>query len=834
MTRLTFIGLLLLFCSLQTQGQYPKISAEVAQESARRKEAMERHSDEAWEKALPIIQQGESQGKPYIPWAAHPDDLPQADIPAFPGAQGGGMYSFGGRGGKVMVVTNLNDRGPGSFREALEAGGPRIVVFNVAGIIHLKERIRVRAPYITIAGSTAPGDGVCIAGDTVELETHDVVIRHMRFRRGQTWVGDRNDSIGGNPIGNIMIDHVSASWGLDENMSMYRHMYTTEDGQRLKLPTVNITIQNSIFGEALNTHNHAFGSTIGGYNATFHHNLWAHNAGRNPSIGMIYDFTFVNNVVYNWRHRTTDGGDHRSFYTIINNYYKPGPVTPRDDPIAYRIIRPDARRANPPVDDFGQAYVAGNITEANAQVSADNWAGGVQVKSIGEAVTVLKSIQAKAPYPHAYLEIESAQEAYQRVLTQSGATLPRRDRVDQRMVESVRTGQTTAKAGPNIRQQLSNPAYSEEKVDQLIHEVSLGLITDVNQVGGYPEYKGTPYADADHDGMPDDWEIRYGLDPHDANDSSGDLNGDGYTNIEEFINGRSPAIPTPRIDCPHQWKDLFSDDMSNAEQRYPIAVCDWMILKRQKLGAFERTHEIGADGLELDMGSLGQRVTFESKLGDPIERQRFLDEARQYDLEICSIAMSGFYAQSFAERPTVPRMIKDTIDTMKHMNVKVAFLPLGVPCDLAEHPELRSAVVERLRWAGTLAQDAGVVIGIETSLSAADEVKLLDEIDSPAIKSYFNVAQALKHGRDVCQELKTLGKDRLCQIHCTDTDGVWLENNPRLDMAQIKQTLDEMDWSGWLVIERSRDATRTGAGDVVWNYGANARYLKSVFQEPSN
>ena len=121
--------------------------------------------------------------------------------------------------------------GPGSFREACEAGGPRIVVFNVAGIIRLKDRIRIRAPYITIDGNTAPGDGVCIAGDTVELETHDVIIRHMRFRRGETWVGDRNDSFGGNPTGNIMIDHVSASWGLDENMSMYRHMYQPPDGR---------------------------------------------------------------------------------------------------------------------------------------------------------------------------------------------------------------------------------------------------------------------------------------------------------------------------------------------------------------------------------------------------------------------------------------------------------------------------------------------------------------------------------------------------------------------------------------------------------------------------
>ena len=331
------------------------------------------------------------------------------------------MYSFGGRGGKVFTVTNLNDSGPGSFREALETGGPRIVVFNVAGIIHLKERIRIRAPYITIAGSTAPGDGVCIAGDTVEIDTHDVIIRHMRFRRGATWVGNRNDSFGGNPVGNIMIDHVSASWGLDENMSMYRHMYQPEDGSNeQKLPTVNITIQNSIFSEALNTYHHAFGSTIGGYNSTFHHNLWACNSGRNPSVGMIYDFTFANNVVFNWRHRTTDGGDHRSFYNLINNYYKPGPVTPVDAPIGYRILKPESRRAKPPVDDYGRAYVSGNIVEGNAKVSADNWDSGVQVDSIGDPDTILKAIRADSPYPHAYLNIETASTAYKRVLADAG------------------------------------------------------------------------------------------------------------------------------------------------------------------------------------------------------------------------------------------------------------------------------------------------------------------------------------------------------------------------------------------------------------------------------
>ena len=335
MKRFSLISVAALTLIPSVRAQYPNVPKAVQDEANSRRAAADQRSDEAFAKALPIIKEWEAKGKPYLPGAAEPKDLPQAKIPAFPGAWGGGMYSFGGRGGKVFVVTNLNDSGPGSFREACEAGGPRIVVFNVAGIIRLKERIRIRAPYITIAGSTAPGDGVCIAGDTVELETHDVIIRHMRFRRGETWVGDRNDSIGGNPTGNIMIDHVSASWGLDENMCMYRHMYQPPDGgKELKLPTVNITIQNSIFSEGLNTYHHAFGSTIGGLNSTFHHNLWACNTGRNPSVGMYGDFTFANNVLFNWVHRTVDGGDHLSYYNIISNYFKPGPATPPGERIA--------------------------------------------------------------------------------------------------------------------------------------------------------------------------------------------------------------------------------------------------------------------------------------------------------------------------------------------------------------------------------------------------------------------------------------------------------------------------------------------------------------------
>lgn len=265
--------------------QYPQITKEAQAKIDSLEAVWTAHSDSAWAVAFPIVKQEAMEGRPYVPWASRPYDLRQASIPAFPGAEGGGMYTFGGRGGKVLTVSNLNDDGPGSFRWACEQGGARIIVFNVSGIIQLKTPIIVRAPYITIAGQTAPGDGVCIAGESFQVDTHDVIVRHMRFRRGNTHVWYREDSFGGNPVGNIMIDHCSCEWGLDENISFYRHMFSLGDkfGKR-KEPTVNVTIQNTISAKALDTYNHAFGSTIGGENASFMRNLWADNTGRNPSI----------------------------------------------------------------------------------------------------------------------------------------------------------------------------------------------------------------------------------------------------------------------------------------------------------------------------------------------------------------------------------------------------------------------------------------------------------------------------------------------------------------------------------------------------------------------
>lgn len=533
------------FCLLafnaQLFAQYPKITSEVAAQSSELLRKAEEASNAAWEKALPIIEKEAKEGKPYIPWAARPTDLPQAEIPAFPGAEGGGAYSFGGRGGKVIVVTSLEDSGPGTLREACEQGGARIVVFNVAGIIRLKSPLIVRAPYITIAGQTAPGDGICIAGESLWVNTHDVVVRHMRFRRGETWVGRRDDAFGGNPVGNIMIDHCSTSWGLDENISFYRHMFNPGDGSKeLKLPTVNVTIQNTISAQALDTYNHAFGSTLGGENCTFMRNLWANNAGRNPSVGWNGVFNFVNNVIYNWVHRSMDGGDYTALFNVINNYYKPGPLTPKNSPVGHRILKPESGRSKLGYYVFGRVYANGNIVEGYPEITKDNWAGGIQVQEQRNTDGYTANMKWDNPFPiENPFPIMTAQEAYNFVLENVGATFPKRDIVDQRVLEQVKTGKVYYAEGlnPDDFYQFEHRRLPKDSYKQ-------GIITDIKQVGGYPEYKGKPYKDSDGDGIPDEWEKKYGLNPNDPSDAVKDMNGDGYTNIEKFINGIDPTKKT--------------------------------------------------------------------------------------------------------------------------------------------------------------------------------------------------------------------------------------------------------------------------------------------------
>lgn len=553
----------LALCSVAGYAQYPQLSKEAKAKIDSMEASWAKHQAEVWKKCEPIIMKEHAEGRPYVPWAGRPTDLPQAKIPAFPGAEGGGMYSFGGRGGKVYVVTSLADSGPGTLREACEAGGARIVVFNVAGIIRLESPLIIQAPYITIAGQTAPGDGVCVAGQTFGVDTHDVVIRHMRFRRGETYAHHREDSFGGNPVGNIMLDHISAEWGLDENISFYRHMWHPgADYKAEKRGTVNVTIQNSISAKALDTYNHAFGSTLGGENCCFMRNLWADNSGRNPSVGWNGIFNFVNNVVFNWVHRSSDGGDYQAMYNFINNYYKPGPLTPKDSPVGHRILKPESGRSKLSYKQYGRVFATGNIMEGNERVTRNNWDGGIQIESQPNTEGYTEQMKANEPFAMPHVTIMGAQKAYEFVLDNAGAMFPTRDIVDQRIIHEVRTGEVyyekklpkdnpygdTSGLAEKSKAEDGSFKYRRSPKDSY----KLGIITDPRQMGGYPEYHGTPRIDSDGDGMPDSWELMYGLNPNDPSDASLDCNGDGYTNIEKYINGIDPRV---KVD----WRDLSNN-----------------------------------------------------------------------------------------------------------------------------------------------------------------------------------------------------------------------------------------------------------------------------------
>lgn len=279
------------------------------------------------------------------------------------------------------------------------------------------------------------------------------------------------------------------------------------------------------------------------------------------------------------------------------------------------------------------------------------------------------------------------------------------------------------------------------------------------------------------------------------------------------------------------WPGLSSPtpDVTVTEPDFQISVCDWMLLKRQKDGAVTLAKELNYDGLEVDMNSLSKNPTFLSRFkNNPEELMNYKRLAAMTGIKISSVAMSGFYAQSFALRDSYIEPVQDCIDVMKGLGVKVCFLPLGVTSDIAAHPELRPAAVERLRTVAKLAEKANVIIGIETTLDAAGDLALLKDIGSPAVKIYFNFQNPLRAGRDLHQELRTLGAENICMIHCTNTDKVWLENDPEIDMPAVKKTLEDMGWKGWLVVERSRDASQSR--NVKANYGANCAFLKKVFQ----
>ncbi|MAF11742.1 pectate lyase [Candidatus Poribacteria bacterium] len=454
--------------------------------------------------------------------SAFASDTPQ--VPAFPGAEGYGSVTRGGRGGRVLAVTNLDDSGPGSLRAACEADGPRTVVFRVSGTIPLERRMKIANPYITIAGQTAPGDGICLRGFPLSIDADEVIIRYLRVRFGDE-SGDDADAVSSRYHTNIIIDHVSASWSVDETMSVYH-------GE-------NITVQWCLIAESMYRSNHSkgahgYGGIWGSNHSTYHHNLLAHHTSRTPRFASGSGYTdYRNNVIYNWGYNSAYGGekqqqgnDRFDFSTInmVANYYKPGPATV-PGAVSRRIVSPSSRDE---ADDFGRWHVADNVVHGAPEVNADNWNGGVQPQHGGEHIA---AIRLDEPWESMPIGQQTAEDAYLSVLEHAGATLPKRDALDARIVEETRGGYATYE-GATYKQdrKVSDPSKPS------------GIIDSQTDVGGWPELKSAPApTDTDGDGMSDEWEDQYGFDPHDASDGSTDKDGDGYTNVEEFLNGTGPT-----------------------------------------------------------------------------------------------------------------------------------------------------------------------------------------------------------------------------------------------------------------------------------------------------
>ncbi|KXI26911.1 pectate lyase [Paraglaciecola hydrolytica] len=438
---------------------------------------------------------------------------------AFPTAEGYGKHTVGGRGGEVYYVTNLNDAGEGSLRKAIESAGARTVVFAVSGTIELKSDLVIRNPNITIAGQTAPGDGITLRAYPLLIEADQVIIRYIRVRLGGE-SGDDADAITSRYTKNLILDHVSASWSVDETLSIYH-------GE-------NITVQWSVIAESLymSNHvkgNHGFGGIWGSNYSSYHHNLIAHHSSRNPRFASGAGNTdFRNNVIYNWGYKGTYGGEVQQNnapkfnFTNINmvaNYYKPGPAT-EPGAVQYQIANPWSRNK---ADDYGSWYITDNLIEGNAEVSANNWHGGVQPQD-GDAY--IAGLKLEQPWPAMAINQHSAQQAYELVLQNAGSNLPKRDAVDQRIIDEVRNGSAT----------FEGPTYKKEhKVADT--SITVGIIDSPNDVGGWPTLQSTTApVDSDLDGMPDTWESRYGLDPHDATDRNS-VAADGYTMLEKYLNG---------------------------------------------------------------------------------------------------------------------------------------------------------------------------------------------------------------------------------------------------------------------------------------------------------
>lgn len=418
-------------------------------------------------------------------------------VPAFPGAEGFGANARGGRGGKVLLVTNLNDSGPGSFREACQTKGPRIVVFRTGGTIDLKSALHVTEPYITIAGQTAPGDGICLRGNEFTVDAHDVVIRHMRVRPGDI-SGKPVDamSIGGNSR-DVIVDHCSTSWSVDELLSTSGAIS-------------NITVQWCLIGESLNRSvhpkgPHGYGSLVratGG--ATFHHNLWSHNTARNPRLGDNYGkppfptFDVRNNVMYDYSGMCSGmTGDHLSA-NYVANYIRPGPSSNKQRGI---IVLTDTAEV--------QYYLSGNIVEGRADLTHDNSKLFDRVELKGRRLATAL----QRPFDAPAVQATTAEKALEAVLENVGANRPVRDPVDLRLIKQVRD--RTGK-----------------------------IVDSQKEVGGWPVYRGGQAPlDTDHDGMPDEWERKHGLNPRDPSDAALDRDKDGYTNIEEYINSLTDRQP---------------------------------------------------------------------------------------------------------------------------------------------------------------------------------------------------------------------------------------------------------------------------------------------------
>ena len=269
---------------------------------------------------------------------------------------------------------------------------------------------------------------------------------------------------------------------------------------------------------------------------------------------------------------------------------------------------------------------------------------------------------------------------------------------------------------------------------------------------------------------------------------------------------------------------------SQDSARYQIGVCDWMVLKRQKLGEFQLAHDLGCNGIEIDMGGLGQRDSFDNKLRNPQEAAHFKRVADSLSIAIGAVAMSGFYAQDLTQRNNYMDLVEDCFNTMDLMgNVRVAFLPLG-GCgnNWATDRDKRREVVSRLHQIGERAKARGKVVGIDTPLDAQGNLKLLREIRSEGISIFYKLQTAVELGLDIAKDMRRLGARNICAIHASNTDGVWLRNDSLIDMAAIKQALDQMQWSGWMFVERSRDTSMVR--NVRMNYGSNVHFLRTTFQ----